>query len=666
MTWRGMQVLVVVGGLGWLTASRCAETPPPIPVADFARHSLYGVPSMSPNGEYLAVSVHDEADAAEDDKYEVGVFHLPDMKPVSRMDMPRKTMPAQIAWVSNTRLIVIPALQLGWLDEPQRTGDFFTVDYDGRNQRSMNNLLRAAQAHGLPIGPGVFSGLPPRPNGHFYWTIHSNPSDKVSEGRSDLYDVDAQTGIAASLGGINDDGMQLFAHDDLARIAYGIDDQNKEVLFERDSKDQPWRKLDVHARSMIPLQISDDGTRVYWQYSVDGGPYALAESNFDLSGLKILASDSFGSVGEVMWTPYPRKPFAVTIDTGHPKTIYLDDDTSATIHKALSEQFPGLLLRFAAMSDDGTRVLVQADSDRDPGLYALFTLNPVSFTPLFKMAPWIDPARMAPRTPIRFANTEGTILDGYLTLPSSAGKLPLVLIPHGGPIGLRDRWDYDAWAQFLASRGYAVLQVNYRGSSGRGPAFQLAGYRQFGTGIQQDLLDGVRWAVAQGYADKDRVCIFGASFGGYSALMAPIRAPGMFKCAIDFAGISDFAIEQDKSDIEHTERGRNYLHQALGMDTTQIKAISPLYHLDQFNVPVLIVHGEEDPRVPLKNATKLRDALQKSGKPYEWLVKPKELHGFYSETDNTDFLQHLQTFLGKYLGQSPADSDESRLTNSGL
>jgi dipeptidyl aminopeptidase/acylaminoacyl peptidase len=160
----------------------------------------------------------------------------------------------------------------------------------------------------------------------------------------------------------------------------------------------------------------------------------------------------------------------------------------------------------------------------------------------------------------------------------------------------------------------------------------------------------VRWAVAQGYADKDRVCVFGGSFGGYSALMAPIRAPGMFKCAVDFAGISDYAIEFDKSDTQRTERGRNYFDQAVGTGDATVKAVSPIYHLDQFTVPVLIVHGEKDPRVPLKNATELRDALDKQGKPYEWLVKPKELHGFYSEADNTEFLERLQAFLGKYIG----------------
>jgi dienelactone hydrolase len=648
-----LQVLVAVLCLGFIVFDARADTPAPIPASDFAKHSPYGVPSMSPDGQYLAVSVHEPQDADNGAKFDVGVFHLPDMKPVSRIEMPAAIVPMQIAWISDTRFIVITAIEIGALDAPVRDGAVIAMNYDATHQQTMLKGI----GHQVHIGAGggdsfgeEFGGLPAKLNGHFYWMLSHGRFGIATEGRSELYDVDGDTGKTTLIGRVELDGMNLFAHDGVARIAYGMDEKGKAMLLERDSADQPWHRINTSAHSVIPLRISDDGTHVYWKYSADGGPYVLAVSNFDLSDMKVLASDPFGSIGEVFWTPSTHKPFAAIVDTGRPKTIYVDDDDSATIHKALSQQFPDLLIRFVSISDDSSRILVHADSDKNPGLFALFTLNPVTFTPLFRVAPWIDPARMASRVPIRFAATDGTSLDGYLTLPPRGSKFPLVLLPHGGPIGIRDQWDYDAWSQFLASRGYAVLQVNYRGSAGRGPGFLVAGYKQFATGIQQDLLDGVHWAIAQGYADKDRVCVFGASFGGYSALMAPIRAPGVFKCSIDFAGISDYRIEQDDSDTAQTDRGRSYFSTAVGSDDASIKAASPIDHLDAFNVPVLIVHGEKDPRVPLKNATELRDALAKADKPYEWLVKPKELHGFYSEADNTDLLQHMQDFLAKYLG----------------
>jgi dipeptidyl aminopeptidase/acylaminoacyl peptidase len=633
-----------------------------IPASDFARPAQITLPSLSPDGQYIAASVRDKVDADDGSKYTVGVFHVPDMKPVGRMMLQPSTIPLQIIWTSNTRLIILTAKEVGWLEGPAKIADLISVNADGSNQHSMFGW-GTRNGRGLPFGRGGFSGLPPTPNGHFYWTSSTNndnisakgtasvirihgPSDMVS----DVFDVDSETGDAKLIGTFSKPGMQFVIHDDTARIAYGVDDHDHRMVFIRDNADQPWRQID--GTSAVPLRISEDGTHAYWLYGPNGAPDALAYANLDLSNLKILASDNFGGIGaqDVSWTPYPQKPFAATVETGRPKTIYVDDDNWATIHKALSEQYPDYAIKFAGMSGDGTRVLVYAYSDKDPGFYALFTLTPVSLTPLFRVLPWIDPHQMASRQPIRFKTRDGLDLDGYLTMPAKGKNLPLVILPHGGPIDIRDKWNYDAWPQFLANLGYAVLQVNYRGSAGRGKGFRLAGYRQFGTGIQQDLIDAVHWAVDQGYADKNRVCTFGASFGGYSALMLPIRSPGTFKCAIDYAGVSDFTIIRDDPEQQHSDYAHNVFNEQIGLDDQTIKAISPLYHLDDFNVPVLIVHGEKDPRVPVKNAEVLRDALEKSGKPYEWLVKPKELHGFYSEADNTDFLQQMQAFLAKYLG----------------
>jgi dipeptidyl aminopeptidase/acylaminoacyl peptidase len=237
-----------------------------------------------------------------------------------------------------------------------------------------------------------------------------------------------------------------------------------------------------------------------------------------------------------------------------------------------------------------------------------------------------------------------------MTVPTDgASSHPMVLLPHGGPIGVADNWAYDTDAQFLASRGYTVLQVNYRGSSGRGMKFKHAGYKQFGDRIQHDLIDGVHWAVEQGHVDDKKICVYGGSFGGYSSLMQPILAPGLYRCAIDYAGVADWSIGMDYSDTSHFAAGKTYFADAIG-DKAAARAISPMYQLDKFNVPVLIAHGKADQRVPFRNATALRSALDEAGKPYVWLAKPKEGHGFYTEADRTDLLQHMQDFLATYLG----------------
>jgi dipeptidyl aminopeptidase/acylaminoacyl peptidase len=640
-------------------ADNMASTPASaIPASDFARPQQLSLPTLSPDGEYVAASVRDKVDADDDNRYAVGVFHVPDMKAVSRMDMPKHYVPSMIRWVSNTRLIVMPSRQIGSLEMPIAGGNLIAVNFDGSHQKKMFDREDAGTR-------GWLAGLPAKRNGHFYWVEYKGSKHEIKKGTSTLLDVDAESDTILTLAKINMSGLQFLLHDGIALLAYGEDDQGRQVIMAKQGKDLPWWTMQTHD-ALKPLSVSDDGEHIYWQLSAHGGPYTLAVSKWNLSDMHVLASDNFADIdGEnVEWTSYPQKPFAATLQTGLPRTVYLDDGTSATIHKALSEQFPHYVIHFVDTSADGTRVLVNAYSDKDPGFYALFTLSPVSLKILFQTLPWIHPDQMAARQPVRFKATDGHELDGYLTMPAGSRNLPLVLLPHGGPFDIRDNWRFDPWPQFLASRGYAVLQVNYRGSSGRGPKFQVAGYKQVSTGIQQDLLDGVHWAIDNGYASKDRVCVFGASFGGYSALMAPIRAPGMFKCSIDFAGISDYAIEFDKSDTQESAYGRNYFEQAIGTDPANVKAISPIDQLDQFNVPVLIVHGEKDPRVPLKNATELRSALDKAGKPYEWLVKPKELHGFYSEADNTEFLEHMQVFLAKYIGSGSVQADASAVRPS--
>ncbi|HET8940743.1 MAG TPA: prolyl oligopeptidase family serine peptidase, partial [Rudaea sp.] len=471
------------------------------------------------------------------------------------------------------------------------------------------------------------------------------------------FDVDSVTGRATQIGKINRAGMSFVVHDNVARVAIGNDDEMNTVVFVSDGNGKPWRQLPetVTGKAMQPLHISKDGTTLYSLFSANGGPAQLVASKLDGSERKVLASDDFASVSGVLWTPHPDShPYAAVFGVGRPHVEYIGDGHYAQIHQALSRSFPDEFVSFGGISEDGASILVVAQSDRDPGSIALLDTKAMNLRPLYRTLPWIDPAKMAKRKPFRFKNAAGVEIDGYITLPhgKTAKNLPTVLLPHGGPIFVRDSWFYEPDAQFLASRGYAVVQVNYRGSSGRGYNFERSGFGQFGTGIIQDQIDAIHWAINQGYADKSRMCIYGGSFGGYSALMTPIRAPGLFKCSVDYAGVSDYSIEFNRSDTRQYKAGRWYFDHAVGTDLATVKAMSPIFHLDKFNIPVLIVHGEDDRRVPIQNATELRAALKKANKPYEWLVRPKEGHGFYSEANRADMYKTMEAFLAKYIGKT--------------
>jgi dipeptidyl aminopeptidase/acylaminoacyl peptidase len=273
------------------------------------------------------------------------------------------------------------------------------------------------------------------------------------------------------------------------------------------------------------------------------------------------------------------------------------------------------------------------------------------------MRPDIPFDRLAPVKPVSYAARDGTVIHAYLTLPPGreAKGLPLILLPHGGPYGVRDKLDYDDEVQFLASRGYAVLQPNYRGSDGYGEAFEKLGDGQIGRAMQDDLDDAEDWAVAQGLADKGRVCVVGSSYGGYAALWAAIRNPERYRCAASFAGVTDFT-RQLRYDANFFTRKNEkaWRTRVRGEDKSfDLEAVSPAKQAARLTRPILLAHGKLDSTVPFNQFKEMRDALDSAhSKLAEYLVFDKEGHGFDIPADEQKWLDGLEAFLKK---NNPAD-----------
>ncbi len=227
----------------------------------------------------------------------------------------------------------------------------------------------------------------------------------------------------------------------------------------------------------------------------------------------------------------------------------------------------------------------------------------------------------------------------------------MVVLPHGGPFGARDDWFFDTDAQFLASRGYAVLQVNFRGSGGRGVNFEEAGYRQFGGKMMDDLIDGVKWANALPEIDAGRVCVYGISFGGYAALMLPVREPAMFKCAVGYSGRYDLKSRFTQDSYRGEKRAQHFLAKTMGTDSAALDRQSPVALAAQIKLPVMLVHGGNDKTTELGQAKAMRNALAASGNPPEWVLENDEGHGFYDAQRRKEFFQRLEVFLGKHIGK---------------
>ncbi len=645
-----VRVALIAACLSMPTITLAVE---PVPVADFARHANLSMPRLSPDGQYIAVRSDDG------DNHALVIFRVADMsKPVSMLRLPKYELPADVAWVSATRLVVEKAKQFGSLDAPMRTGEILATDVDGTHQDYLYGYQSGLGSRGdtrqADHGFGTVASLPPTANGHFYLDAATWNRD----GQSVLYDVDAVKNARRLIAEIGVGGMSfLVTPDGKAQFAFGTDDHSEHVAYR--NLGNHWAKLDPAqtGKFFAPFATAPDGRHIYAMVGQNGGPTELVEQLPDGNDRSVLAKDAFGNVHDTQWTAPPRQPFAVTPATGTPQPIYTAPNLpAAKLHMAISQKFPGESVDFIDFSEDGKELLFSVDSDRDPGTYYLIDTDHYKVRKLFAAAPWINPAQMAERIPMRFRADDGLELEAILTVPNGVAMhdLPMVLLPHGGPHGPSDTWGFDADAQFLANRGYLVLQVNYRGSGGRGVNFEQAGYLKWGTRIQQDLIDGVQWAEAQHYADPARVCVYGGSFGGYSALMSVIRAPQLFKCAIGYAGIYDLPMMYEKGDIRERAAGRSYLTTVIGKDDAALAANSPDRLASQIGVPVLLIHGKADQRAPFAQAKAMRAALDAAHKPYEWLAKSDEGHGFYNEANNIERLDTMQAFLAKYIGKGAA------------
>jgi dipeptidyl aminopeptidase/acylaminoacyl peptidase len=331
------------------------------------------------------------------------------------------------------------------------------------------------------------------------------------------------------------------------------------------------------------------------------------------------------------------------------RVVWFDPEMKE-LQRELDEALAGRINWVSSASKDRNRFIVWTGTASDPGHYYFYDRPSAKLSRLATPYEALKDRPLAPVSYVSYRARDGLTIPAYLTTPVGLEpkSLPLVLLPHGGPHA-RDAWQYDYWAQFLANRGYAVFQPNFRGSDGYGKDFLAKGFGQWGTGMQDDLTDAVGWLVAEGTVDPKRICIMGGSYGGYAALMGAIRTPELYRCAISWAGVTDLndMMKYDRNQMLPA-RYRKWRSRVRGEAEVDLKGVSPVFRATDVRIPVLLMHGTLDDNLPYRQAESFVKAMQKANRPLEFIEFDGAGHSIDASEDRIRFLESVEAFLSKH------------------
>lgn len=620
----------------------------PLPIENFAQLAqIWGV-TVSRDGKHLAYFKRFE----DDDILVVSSLDDKELAEIAGVRSGEDITYNWVAWVNNDRLLV----SLTARRNIRGTGKKFpfrrliAMDKDGTNSRL---LLEGERMRWYRFTfDDVIDLLPDEPD-----HILLGFSNK-GEYTSNVYKVDINTG-EKTLVLEPEKGHSILDwysdwHGDI-RYGYGWDKKDRRIMLIR-RKNGDWYPINKNelfedGRFRL-LGFSYDVDHVFVLSSHISGRDALFKFNLETGELagKVLENPEV-DIDNVIVSPVRKKAVAVTYTLDKPMLHFLDDDYKR-FRDSLNAALPDKVNQITSITNDEKFAIVHSSSTQDPGSYYFFngTAEPWLMTKFASRYPKIDPRAMAKMTRVTYEARDSLRIPAYLTIPNGdAGSLrPAVVMPHGGP-WIRDRLIFDFWAQFLASRGYIVLQPNFRGSSGYGDRFEALGYGSWGRAMQDDLTDGAKWLIAQGLVDPKRICIVGGSYGGYAALMGVIKSPEVFKCAVAFAPVTDVKMFL-RDHNSYSKRDWDYRRVAGKLTKKEITRISPIKRIEDIGAPVLLVHGDDDARVPVGHSRKMFEKMTKAGKDVRYIELEDESHHLEKEPNRVVWYRELEAFLAKHIG----------------
>jgi dipeptidyl aminopeptidase/acylaminoacyl peptidase len=657
-----LSTLLACAGPAVLAQSAPVDARPPI--ASFFEHSAFGRVLLSPSGKYLAVRS--------------SAVNRRDFLVVIELATKKATVAAafddsdinDFQWVNDDRLLFNMAeKQVGQGDKTNGPG-LYAVDHNGEH------LAQLVSRYWQQASRKELMGKVPQQAPHTYllhqrprnddYTYVTSPSTSGADLRYvDLIRLDTRTGNAHRVprpdGPV---GEWWLDHKGEPRLASASKDGTTTLSY-LDPATSAWRTLTsfptygADANPITPVGFGPDGTLYVRAYN---GKDTQALYTFDLKAGKLnpeplLVTKGYDFEGTLVTTR--DKVLGARFTTDADSIEWFAPGMKA-VQEKLDKLLPATMNLISVPYNGGSPwVLVTSYADTVPVHYQLYNTETGQIDKIGSTRPAIDPAQMGRQQMVRYKARDGLEIPALLTLPRKAGKnLPMVVLVHGGPWVNGAEWGWNPDSQFLASRGYAVLEPSFRGTTGLGSRHYRASFKQWGLSMQNDIADGTRWAIAQGYADPKRICIAGASYGGYATLMGLVNDPDLYKCGVDWVGVTDINLLYSdnwlRSSDASAELKKYGLPEQVGdqvKDAAQLKATSPIEQAARITQPLLLAYGGVDLRVPLYHGQKFHDAVIKTNKNVQWIEYPEEGHGWRLPKNSIDFWGKVETFLDKNIGK---------------
>ncbi len=605
-----------------------AAEPPLIPLRDFFRNPVEVGHAISPSGDTIAYLKPWQS------RLNLWVQKVGESEPHRITSVTERDI-ADFSWITDD--VLIYSLDQGG-DE---NFHLYKVGSDGSGLQDITpyEQTRASVVDVLPRLPDQI-------------LISHNRRDKTV---FDLFRVDTRTWESTMI--VENPGnivSYLADHDGKVRVATTADGVNTSLLY-RETESDAFRTLVTNdfRNTLNPLAFTYDNRQLYCASNLGRDKEALVI--WDPQTLKetqLIYEHPQVDVENLLRSD-KRKTITAAGFVAAKRGYHFFDEERRQIQEFLESKLPGVEVALVDSNLDENRFLVRTTSDKTRGAYYLYDHSNKDLIHLADVSPWLKPEDLADVVPVVYQSRDGLLINGYLTLPKGlpARGLPTVILPHGGPWA-RDAWGFNPSLQFLANRGYAVLQMNFRGSTGYGRKFWELSFKQWGLSMQDDVTDGVKWLVDLGIADPRRVGIYGGSYGGYVVLAGLTFTPDLYACGADYVGVANlFTILETIP--PYWEPMKKMMQEMMGdpeKDQVLMRAASPVFHADRIKAPLFIAQGAKDPRVKKAESDQMVAALKKRGIDVPYLVKENEGHGFHNEENRFEVYRAIEQFFAKHLG----------------